>query len=75
MKSTDADSSSTSVDGDQLSYIYLLAPIGYIPDVGGNTYSDHYLSFLNKKATITTDKLYADKFLIQKAPCSVIPAK
>ncbi|XP_065884945.1 uncharacterized protein [Dysidea avara] len=68
VKSTDVDSSSTSVDGNQLNYNYLVAPIEDVPDVGGNPHPDYYLSFINKKAIITADKLYADKFLIQQAP-------
>jgi len=58
---------SKSVDGDQLSYYYLVAPIEGVPDIGGNPNSDFYLSFENKKAKILQDELYADKFLIQKA--------
>ena len=64
MKDTDG-SSSPSVNG--FHYSYLLAPVDGIPD-HGNPNPDFYMSFVNKRAIITPNQLYADKFLIQKKP-------
>jgi len=60
------DSSSTSVDGKQLQYYYLEAPIEGVPDIGENPHPSFYLSFINNEAKITENKLHANKFLIQK---------
>ena len=45
---------------------YLLAPVNGVPE-HGNPNPDYYMAFVNKKAIITPNKLYADKFLIQKS--------
>ena len=47
-------------------YCYLLAPVDGIPE-HGNPNPDYYMAFVNEKATITPNKLYADMFLIQKS--------
>ena len=54
---------SSSESANAFQYSYFVAPSEGIPGYG-NPAPDHYLSFINNIATITPNRIHADKFLI-----------